>query len=426
MGWNVGIPSLKLNNVGKKSKHCGSFAGVAMEALEERKGRDPDIDPELAHLNIYEGITSARELMKYSQKHVQELSDQQRAAGGRKIRDDAVVMCSTIIKPPAAMMATLSREDQIRFLRDALEKLDEIIGPENGRSVAIHFDEEGAHLHRLWEPMTEDGRLCAKERHNIKFFGRLNREMPEHLRSRGWDIDDCQAYDAAKDELEQNEERKERKKKSGRSSAVYKQEMEQKVKSLENEVGQLQEQLDQVQEQLDQTQGQLDQVQEQLGQTEEKLQQQRKRYDEICATNEANLKVAEKNEETIEAQREILQLIQDYDEYRAEAAQIEQDLDLMEETYNALPASKKLFHQAAASTWLERMTRILQDIRRLIEAGIRRLKIFEKDFGVEEPLSVPVERRKLSLDAKIFGAEKKAQEAAKNAPGAKKEGASWG
>lgn len=383
MGWNIGIPSLKLNNIGKKSKHCGSFAGVAMEALEERKGRDPDIDPELAHLNIYDGITSARALMEYSQKHVQELSDQQRAAGGRKIRDDAVVMCSTIIKPPAEMMAAISREDQIRFLQDAAEKLSEIVGAGNVMSKAYHFDEQGGHLHVLWEPITEDGRLCAKELHNIKFFGRLNREMPEYLRSRGWDIDDCQAYDAAKDELEQDEERKERKK-SGRSSAVYKQEMEQKIKALEEKSANLQEQL----------QGQC------------------QSYDEICAVIEENLKIAAKNEETIQEQREILQLIQDYDEYREEAAQIEQDLDLMEATYNELPAAKKLFQQAAATTWLERMTQILQDIRRLIEAGIRRLKIFEKDYGVQKPLSAPVEKRKMDLDAKIFDASKTAQEAA--------------
>lgn len=383
MGWNIGIPSLKLNNIGKKSKHCGSFAGVAMEALEERKGRDPDIDPELAHLNIYEGITSARALMEYSQTHVQELSDQQRAAGGRKIRDDAVVMCSTIIKPPAEMMAAMSREDQIRFLQDAAEKLSEIVGAGNVKSKAYHFDEQGGHLHVLWEPITEDGRLCAKELHNIKFFGRLNREMPEYLRSRGWDIDDCQAYDAAKDELEQDEERKERKK-SGRSSAVYKQEMEQKIKALEEKSANLQEQL----------QGQC------------------QSYDEICAVIEENLKIAAKNEETIQEQREILQLIQDYDEYREEAAQIEQDLDLMEATYNELPAAKKLFQQAAATTWLERMTQILQDIRRLIEAGIRRLKIFEKDYGVQKPLSAPVEKRKMDLDAKIFDASKTAQEAA--------------
>lgn len=376
MGWNIGIPSLKLNNVGKKSKHCGSFAGVAMEALEERKGRDPDIDPERSKLNIYEGITSAAELMEYSKKHVQELSDQQRAAGGRKIRDDAVVMCSTIIKPPAAMMATLSREEQIRFLRDAQEKLDEIIGPDNCRSLAIHFDEEGAHLHRLWEPVTEDGRLCAKELHNIKFFGRLNREMPEHLRSRGWDIDDCQAYDAAKDELEKNEERKERKKKSGRSSAVYKREMEQQIKALEKETDRLQEQ----------------------------LQEQNQLYNELQELNEKNLEIIAENEKIIADQQEVLQLISDYDEYLDEAEQVNKDLNEMENLCKDMPKQAKPFYQGAASVWLQEAERWIQRLRRLIENGIRRLKIFEKRYSIEEPLSVPAEKRKMELDAQILGA----------------------
>ena len=38
MGWTIGIPSLKLNNTGTKSKHCGNFKSVAEEALMERKG----------------------------------------------------------------------------------------------------------------------------------------------------------------------------------------------------------------------------------------------------------------------------------------------------------------------------------------------------------------------------------------------------
>ena len=387
MGWNIGIPSLKLNNVGKKSKHCGSFAGVAMEALEERKGRDPDIDPELAHLNIYEGITSAKELMEYSQKHVQELSDQQREAGGRKIRDDAVVMCSTIIKPPAEMMAAMSRDDQIRFLRDAAEKLSEIVGEGNVKSKAFHFDEQGGHLHVLWEPITEDGRLCAKELHNIKFFGRVNREMPEYLRSRGWDIDDCQAYDAAKEELEQDEDRGKQKKQSGRSSAVYKRDMEQQARAMKREVARMQEQ----------------------------VKEQERRYEEMQEINEKNLAILDANQKEIEEQRELLRLIQDYDEYRAEATQIEKDMDLMEATFEELPAAKKLFQQAAATTWLQRMEQILQDIRRLIEAGIRRLKIFERDFCVTEPLSEPVERRKRDLDAIIFGASEKAQDTTEKA-----------
>lgn len=47
MGWTVGIPSMKLSNSNHKSKHCGNFYLVAAEALSERVGRDPDINPEV-------------------------------------------------------------------------------------------------------------------------------------------------------------------------------------------------------------------------------------------------------------------------------------------------------------------------------------------------------------------------------------------
>ena len=53
MGYMVGMPCLKLNNVGRKSSSCGSFGDVAAEALEERQGRDPDINVEQSNENIY-------------------------------------------------------------------------------------------------------------------------------------------------------------------------------------------------------------------------------------------------------------------------------------------------------------------------------------------------------------------------------------
>ena len=231
MGWKIGIPSLKLNNVGTRSRHCGDFGGVAREALEERQGRDPDIDPTRSHLNHIEGFRTAAELQEYSAKHVDELRD----AKGRKLRKDAVVMCATILKPPAAYMNSLASEDQRRFLDDANEAFAKIVGAGNIKSRADHFDELGAHSHVFWEPMTEDGRLCAKEVHNLQFFSRVNRELPEQLRAKGWEIDDCEMYDAAKEEYKQ-----EQKKQSGRSSVAFKADAEKKKAELQEELTDLQ------------------------------------------------------------------------------------------------------------------------------------------------------------------------------------------
>lgn len=239
MGWKIGLPSLKLNNAGVKSNSCGDFRSVAEEALEERKGHDPDIDPEKSALNKYEGFKTAAELREYSRKHVAELSEVQKAAGKRGIRKDAVVMCATVLKPPAAMMNQLSIADQGRFMDDAFEIFKGIIGEENIKSRADHYDEQGLHTHVFWEPMTEDGRLCAKEMHNIKFFGRLNREMPAKLREKGWDIDDCRMYDAAMEDHQRERE----KKAAGRSSYEFKAQAERDKRELEAKVEELQKQV---------------------------------------------------------------------------------------------------------------------------------------------------------------------------------------
>lgn len=245
MGFTIGVPSLKLNNVGNKSKHCGSFKKVAEEALKERLGLDLDINPELATENVYIGIETAEELMQYSAEHIAEM-DYNRPEGAKKIRSDAVVMCSTIIKPPMEMMDGLDRQQQERFLRDAYDSFLEIIGAENAKSAVMHFDELSPHIHIFWEPMTEDGRLCAKEKHNLKFFGKLNRELPQMLRDKGWDIDDCQAYDKAKEDAlreelgeekyrERRKEQKAQRKQQGKDSRTFKHEAEQAVKQLEEQ-----------------------------------------------------------------------------------------------------------------------------------------------------------------------------------------------
>lgn len=240
MEHKAGMPCLKLNNVGRKSKHCGSFEYVAKEALRERCGRDSDIDPERTHLNIYGGYETAEELMAYSRKHVEELSLQLRNEGKRGIRNDAVVMMAAIFKPPMEYLNELSLEESKRLFSEFLKKFSEIVGAENIKSWAIHFDELNPHVHVFWEPMTEDGRLCAKEVCNLKFFSRLNKEMPIYLREQGFDIADCEAYDAglAKSEFlgEVSEERRKSKKQHGVDSRTFKYQQDQKKEKLDKEI----------------------------------------------------------------------------------------------------------------------------------------------------------------------------------------------
>lgn len=378
MGYMIGMPCLKLNNVGRKSASCGGFKSVAEEALEERKGRDPDIDRDLTPDNIYTGYRTAAELMEYSQEHVAELSEQQKAAGGRAIRGDAVVMCATIIKPPAAFMATLTREEQIRFLKDSEEKLDELIGGrQNSKASVIHFDEQGAHLHKFWEPMTGDGRLCAKEAMNLKFFNRLNKEMPAFLRSRGWDIDDCNAYDEAKEALKTEQEKYQERKKRGLTSVQYKAQAEAEKNRLCEEIDDLQTQAEELRRKV----------------------------------KEQELTIAENNT-WMEDQAELMGAYQNLADYLIGADDAQQVLDDIEDDLNNLPKKQNRllnFHAKDEDDWRQRTVRRLRSMMGFVREAIAKMRIFEKEQPdqVKERLSEPVQQRASGLNAQIQQAEAK-------------------
>ena len=89
MGVTIGMPCLKLNSIGRTSKHCGNYKRVAEEALNERKGRDIEIDSMKADENISKGFQTAAELIEYSEKHISQLNDHLRSEGKRGIRKDA-------------------------------------------------------------------------------------------------------------------------------------------------------------------------------------------------------------------------------------------------------------------------------------------------------------------------------------------------
>ena len=255
MGYTIGMPSLKLSNTeGKGGKHCGNFSKVAKEALSERQGLDMDINPELANQNIYEGFSTAEELIAYSKNHIDELNEWraehgERTCDKRKLKKDTVVMCATVIKPPAEMMSGLSEEQQHQFLQDSLEIFKGIVGEQNIKAAAFHFDERVPHLHIFWEPMTDEHRICAKEMHNLKFFRKLNQEMPKQLREKGWSmVDDCQAYDKAEEDqkrLEMGEEkykeyRKAQRANRGKDSRQFKHEVEKKIAEKQKELERVQ------------------------------------------------------------------------------------------------------------------------------------------------------------------------------------------
>lgn len=234
MGFGVGITTLKLSNKpsskARKSR-TGKLRSVACECLEERYGRDPDIDRSLTPTNTYSGeYRSGVDLTEQLTQEANEYSARRKASGGRALRSEAAIAYSVIVKPDLAAVVNMTPQQRDQFFRDSQEILDEIF-QSRCRARVRHRDEKddltgqiSEHEHSIYDGFTPDGRLCVDDLVNPRIWKRINTEYPAKMREKGWAVDDCDLYDEARAEKDPayKAEREARRKDRGLTSAEFK------------------------------------------------------------------------------------------------------------------------------------------------------------------------------------------------------------
>lgn len=194
----MGVPVLKLKAGYGHGKHSGSARAVAMEALEERRSADEDLDEKKTKNNEYMpgGFTSGEKLCDYWEKQAAAYRVKLKNGSTRKLRSDANIGCAWILKPEKEYMDSLPAEKQRQLLYDARDiTMQEFrkIGIQTDAWV-IHNDEANPHMHLFGhDPDYKIGNTV-----DLKLFRVLNKSVPEQLRQRGWNIQDCCLYDAEK------------------------------------------------------------------------------------------------------------------------------------------------------------------------------------------------------------------------------------
>lgn len=140
-----------------QKRKAGSVA--ACERHNERKKEayksNPDIDMERSKHN-YHLVPPPRYTYK---KEINRMVQ----AAGCKVRKDSVMMVETLITASPEFMNSLPPEEQKAYFAMALDFIAERVGKENILSAVVHMDEKTPHMHLSFVPLTEDGRLCAKE-----------------------------------------------------------------------------------------------------------------------------------------------------------------------------------------------------------------------------------------------------------------------
>jgi len=110
--------------------------------------------------------------------------------GKRKIRTDAIKHIDGVITSDSEFFENKSPEEIRAFFSDAKDFLDKEYGESNLIYATVHMDEKTPHMHFGAVPLTEDGRLSAREViGNKKALTKFQDRFNEHVNNKGHDLE---------------------------------------------------------------------------------------------------------------------------------------------------------------------------------------------------------------------------------------------
>ncbi len=124
------------------------------ERTKEKYASNPDIDPSRSHLNFH--------LIEPERRYRAEAERQIKEAGCRT-RSDSVRLVEALVTASPEFFQGKKKAEIKAFFQEAVTFIQRHQDPKTIVSAAVHLDEKTPHMHLSFVPLTEDGRLCAKE-----------------------------------------------------------------------------------------------------------------------------------------------------------------------------------------------------------------------------------------------------------------------
>jgi hypothetical protein len=163
-----------------------ALKGIQIHNQREKESQtNPDIDTLRSNLN-YDLVNS--EPIDYNKKI--DLMIEEGVTTGKAIRKDAVKVASFLVTSDTEFFNNLSEVEEKRYFETAYEFFCEEYGEKNIAYAMVHKDEKTPHMHVGFVPITEDGRLAAKD-----FFGKkqqliqLQDKFHKHMIEKGFDLE---------------------------------------------------------------------------------------------------------------------------------------------------------------------------------------------------------------------------------------------
>lgn len=163
-----------------------AIKGIQIHNQREKESQtNPDIDESKADLN-YDLVNETN--IDYNEKINGMIEDG--LTTGKAVRKDAVKVASFLVTSDREFFDNLSESEEKKFFSEAYEFFCEKYGKENIAYSMVHKDEKTPHMHVGFVPLTEDGRLSAKD-----FFGKkqqlvqLQDNFHQHMSEAGFDLE---------------------------------------------------------------------------------------------------------------------------------------------------------------------------------------------------------------------------------------------
>ena len=124
------------------------------ERTKEKYASNPDVDTARSHLNFH--------LVSPERKYRAE-AEKQIAEAGCRTRSDSVRVVEALVTASPEFFKGKKKSEVKAYFQEALDFIQQHQDPKTIISAVVHMDEKTPHMHLCFVPLTEDGRLSAKE-----------------------------------------------------------------------------------------------------------------------------------------------------------------------------------------------------------------------------------------------------------------------
>ena len=124
------------------------------ERTKEKYASNPDVGTSRSHLNFHL-VTPQRKYRAEAEKQIAET--------GCRTRSDSVRVVEALVTASPEFFKGKKKSEVRAYFQEALGFIEKYQAKDTIISAVVHMDEKTPHMHLCFVPLTEDGRLSAKE-----------------------------------------------------------------------------------------------------------------------------------------------------------------------------------------------------------------------------------------------------------------------